>query len=37
MNSPTMASKDEFFALLAEEFSRKIAKAEAKKISEFVK
>ncbi|MDO6440770.1 MULTISPECIES: NAD-glutamate dehydrogenase [unclassified Marinobacter] len=37
MNALTVASKDQFFELLAEEFSRKIAKAEAKKISEFVK
>ncbi|PCM45358.1 NAD-glutamate dehydrogenase [Marinobacter sp. ANT_B65] len=37
MNALTVASKDQFFELLAEEFSRKIAKAEARKISEFVK
>src|SRR5690554_7269270 len=37
MNALTVASKDQFFELLAEEFSRKLAKAEAKKISEFVK
>ncbi|SHK39533.1 glutamate dehydrogenase [Marinobacter antarcticus] len=37
MNALTVASKDQFFQLLAEEFSRKIAKAEAQKISEFVK
>lgn len=37
MNALTVASKDQFFERLAEEFSKKIAKAEAGKISEFVK
>lgn len=37
MNALTVASKDQFFERLADEFSKKIAKAEAKKISEFVK
>ncbi|MCK0163879.1 NAD-glutamate dehydrogenase [Marinobacter sp. S6332] len=37
MNALTMASKDQFFERLADEFSRKIAKAEAGKISEFAK
>src|SRR5690554_1688491 len=37
MNALTIASKDQFFERLADEFSRKIAKAEAGKISEFAK
>ncbi|WP_100639480.1 NAD-glutamate dehydrogenase [Marinobacter salexigens] len=37
MNALTVASKDQFFELLTEEFSKKLAKAEAKKISEFAK
>ncbi len=37
MNALTVANKDQFFERLAEEFSRKITKAEARKISEFVK
>ncbi|WP_166265276.1 NAD-glutamate dehydrogenase [Marinobacter caseinilyticus] len=35
MNALTVASKDQFFEQLAEAFSQKIEKAEAKKISEF--
>jgi len=37
MNALTVASRDQFFERLTDEFSKKIAKAEAEKISEFVK
>ncbi|KAA1174824.1 NAD-glutamate dehydrogenase [Marinobacter salinexigens] len=37
MNALTVASKEQFFEQLAEAFSQKIAKTEAKKISEFAK
>ena len=34
MNALTVASKDQFFELLAEEFSRKIAKVEARALAD---
>ncbi|AOY87250.1 NAD-glutamate dehydrogenase [Marinobacter salinus] len=37
MNALTVASKDQFFEQLADAFEQKIAKTEAKKISEFAK
>ncbi|MCK7547123.1 NAD-glutamate dehydrogenase [Marinobacter koreensis] len=37
MNALTVASKEQFFEHLAEAFAQKIAKTEAKKISEFAK
>ncbi|MBZ2168324.1 NAD-glutamate dehydrogenase [Marinobacter sp. F4216] len=37
MNAVTVASKDQFFEQLADAFAQKIAKTEAKKISEFAK
>lgn len=37
MNALTVASKDQFFEQLADAFAQKIAKTEAKKISEFAK
>ncbi|RBP30061.1 glutamate dehydrogenase [Marinobacter pelagius] len=37
MNALTVASKEQFFEQLADAFSQKIAKTEAKKISEFAK
>ncbi|TNE74870.1 MAG: NAD-glutamate dehydrogenase [Gammaproteobacteria bacterium] len=37
MNALTVASKDQFFEKLADAFAQKIAKTEAKKISEFAK
>ena len=37
MNALTIASKEQFFQQLDEAFAEKIAKTEAKKISEFAK
>ncbi len=37
MNALTIASKEQFFKLLADAFAKKIAKTEAKKISEFAR
>ena len=37
MNALTIASKDQFFEQLADAFSEKIAKTEAKKIADFAR